>query len=106
MALGVLEIIYIVLVITAVIIQALLYKSKNKSQNNIFIINMLFALLLTYMVFTALPTNYMGQRILVIVLGALSLLAVLVKLKSEKLFLASKVMLTVSVFGNLVQLFL
>lgn len=62
MALGVLQVLIIILIIAAVISQILLYRRKSTSGNSIFIINMLFGILLSYMVFSALPTNYTGQE--------------------------------------------
>ncbi len=104
MALGTLMIFNIVLVITAVILQVLLY--KNKETNTIFIINMLFGVLLAYMAYTSFPTNFTMQRILVIGLGILSILGILLKFNSEKFIVVSKVMLSVSIFGSLVLMFL
>ncbi|MDT2768201.1 hypothetical protein P7G58_04900 [Globicatella sulfidifaciens] len=104
MALGILGILNIVLITVAVIIQALLYKNKNESKNNIFIINMLLGILLSWIVYTSLPTNFTEQRILAISLGLISVSAVVVKLKTEKFIVASKVMLSISIVGGLFQL--
>lgn len=105
MALGVLLILFIVFIITAVIIQILLYKSKNKSKNTIYIINMLFALIMSYLAFTSLPTNYTEQRVLATVWGVISILALIIKLSKEKFIVVSKIMLTIAILGSLVQLF-
>lgn len=106
MALGLLKIMYIVLVVIAVIIQFLLYRNKNELKNGIFIINMVFGIILSYMVFTSLPTNFTNQRILAIVLGLIAAIAVVLKLKSEKFIMASKIMLSVSIIGGFFQLFI
>lgn len=106
MALGILMIIFIVLIITAVIIQILLYRQKGDSKNNIFIINMLLGLLLSYLAYTSLPSNFIEQKILAIAWGIISVLALVVKLSSRKFIVASKVMLTVAILGSLVQLLL
>lgn len=106
MALGILAIIYIVLIITTLVIQVLLYKGKNESKNSIFIVNILFVFLLSFIVFSSLPTNYIWQRILAIVWPAISILAIVVKIKAKQFILASKVMISVSIFGCLIQLFL
>lgn len=106
MALGILMILYIVLIAAALIIQVLLYKNKNESKNSIFIINMLFAMFLSYLAYTSLPTNFTGQRILTIALAGIAVLAVALKLKSKKHILVSKVMLSVSILASFLQLFL
>jgi len=106
MALGVLQVLIIILIIAAVISQILLYGRKSTSGNSIFIINMLFGILLSYMVFSALPTNYTGQRALAIVWGVIAVLAVVLKLNNQKLITVSRVLLTIAIIGGLVQLLL
>ncbi|MDV6377163.1 hypothetical protein ORD22_02660 [Sporosarcina sp. GW1-11] len=106
MALGILMIVFIVLLVTAVIIQILLYRSKNESNNYVFFMNMLFGVLLSYMAFSALPMNFTGQRVLAIAWGVVAVLAVVVKLTSGKFIMISKIMLSVAIIGGLVQLFL
>ena len=106
MALGLLKVLYIVLVVIAVIIQLLLYRNKNELKNGVFIINMLFGIILSYMIFSSLPTNFTNQRILAIVWGLIATTAVILKLKSEKLIMASKIMLSVSIIGGFFQLFI
>ncbi len=64
MALGVLMIIFIVLIIAAIIIQILLYKKESK--NSVFIINMLFGVILSYLTFTFSPMNFTEQKFLAI----------------------------------------
>jgi len=106
MALGVLKVLIIILIIAAVISQILLYRRKSTSANSIFIVNMLFGILLSYMVFSALPTNFTGQRVLAIVWGVIAVLAVVLKLTNQKLITVSRVLLTIAIIGGLVQLLL
>lgn len=106
MALGMLMILFIILIVTAIVIQVLLYLDKNGSSHNIFVINMLLALFLSYLAFTSLPTNFTGLRILAVVWGALSVLAMFVRLKKGQFIFISKIMLSIAIVGNLVQLFL
>ena len=105
MALGILAILFIAIMIVAIIIQFLLYKNNNQSKNTIFIINVLFELGLSALVFSSLPSNYTGQRIVAGSFGVLAILAVLVKSKSSNLII-SKLMLSVAIIGSLVQLFI
>jgi hypothetical protein len=104
MALAILSILFTAIIIIAITIQFLLYKNNNQSKNTVFIINVLFELGLSALVFSSLPSDYTGQRIVAVSLGVLSILAVLVKLKSSNL-LVSKMMLSVAIIGSLVQLF-
>lgn len=104
MALGVLEILFIILIITAATTQILLYRRKSGSGNSIFIINMLLGILVSYLAFTALSTSYTGQRVLAITWGFIAVLAVVLKLTNQKLITVSKVLLSISIIGGLVQL--
>ncbi|WP_303967311.1 hypothetical protein [Sporosarcina ureae] len=104
MALGVLGIIYIILVVIAIGIQVVLYKSK--SNNSIIIINMLFGLLLSYLAFTAFPTDFVMQRALAIAMGIVAILAVVIKFRTEELLLLSKIALSISIVVSLALLLL
>lgn len=106
MALGVLMIFYIVLTVIGLIIQFLLYKGKRKTNNSIFIINMLFAIFLSYISYTALPTNYTGQKLIAIVWSVIAILAVLLKLTTNKPSTLSKLMLSLSIIGNILLIYL
>lgn len=105
MALGTLSIIYGALVIIAVILQALLYKGGRGSKTTIYVANMIFALLVNWIAFSALAINFTGLRALALIVGAISVLALVIKVKSDKLSLVSKILLSLSVVGGLVQLF-
>lgn len=104
MALGILVIVNVVSIVIAIGFQVLLYKTK--SSNSIFIINMLFALLLSYLAFTAMPTNFTVERTIAILMGIIAVLAVVMKFRSEKLVLFSKMTLSISIVANFVLLFL
>lgn len=103
MALGVLGVLFWVLLVSAVILQFLLYKSKDEI---FFILNALLGLILSFLSFTALPSNYTGGRILAISWGALAIIAILVKLKAKESTIIGKMILTISILGALVQLML
>lgn len=106
MALGVLNIIYIVLVIIAISLQVLLYLNKSGRGNSIFILNVVFAIILSYLAYTSLPTNYTSQRFIAIVLGVIPILGIFIKSKSKSFLLGSKLLLTVSILGTFLILFL
>lgn len=104
MVLGILKILFIILILAAIITQILLYRRKSRFGNSIFIINMLLGIILSYLAFTALPTNFTGQRIIAIAWGVIAVLAVVLKLTNEKLITASKILLSIAIIGGLVQL--
>lgn len=104
MALGVLVIINTFLIILTIVLQVLLY--KNKTGNKVIVINMLFSLILSYLAFTALPTNFTMQRILAITMGLVAISAVFIKFKNEKVTLPIKIMLSFSILINLILLLL
>ena len=104
MALGMLMIVFIALFIIAGLIQILLYRHGKKTKNGIFIANMILGVILSYLAFSALPTNFTGQRVVAIVWGALAVVALVLKL-SNRFIMVSKILLTVAIVGSLVQLF-
>ena len=106
MALGILSIFYIVLAIIGVVVQILLYKDKNERKNGVFIINTLLGIILSYMAYTSFATNFTGQRILALSLGILSVLALILKLATQKSTVLSKTMLSISIVGSFLLLFL
>lgn len=103
MALGILVIINVILLVLTIGLQVLLYKSK--SSNGIVIINMLFSLILSYLAFTALPTNFTIQRILAIVMAIVAVLAVVIKFRNAEFVLLSKIALSISIVVSSVLLF-
>ncbi|HLQ83609.1 MAG TPA: hypothetical protein VK121_07220 [Pseudogracilibacillus sp.] len=105
MSLGILLVFYIILVILAGIIQYLLYKSKHKNNNKIFFINMIFAIFLSYVSFTALPSNFSGQKFIAIAWSLIAIFAVIIKLITGKYSMLSKIMLSLSISGGFLQLY-
>lgn len=105
-ALGVLEVVFVVLVVIAVILQISLYKSNSKKQNAVYIGNIALGIILSYLAYTSLPVNFTAQRSLTIGLGALVLLAFLLKFIIKKHEFISKWLLSIAVIGSFIQLFL
>ena len=103
---GELKVILIVLIITAVVIQILLYKIKDnsKAENLIFYMNILFGLILMFMAYSSQPNNYIVQKILVAVWGLLAALSVILKFKASESTTIGKVMITIAIVGSFVQL--
>lgn len=103
MALGTLGIIFVVLIVLAILLQVLLYKSSSKI---VFLLNVLLSLLLSALAFTALPSNYTGERVVAIFWAVLAIIALIVNLKVKESSSTGKLLLTVSILGGLAQLML
>lgn len=103
MALGILLIMNIIIVLGVIIAQFFLY--KDRSSNKFFMINIALGVLLAFLVFTSLPSNYTAQRMFALGLGALPLVAFYLHTQAKSDLLA-RVLLSVAIFGNLVQLFI
>lgn len=90
----------------AIIAQVLLYRNKGETKNTIFIINMLFVFLTSFIVFTSLPSNFIHQKILATAWSVMSVLAVVISLKTKDYIVLSKRMISLALIGSLVQSFL
>lgn len=101
MALGVLLIMNIIIVLGVIIAQFFLY--KDRASNKFFIINIALAILVALLVFTSLPTNFTAQRMFALALGALSLVGYYLQTQGKN-DLLSRILVSVAIFGNLVQL--
>ena len=66
---------------------------------------MLFGVLLSYIAYSSQPSNYTTQIVISLSLGLLAVLALLLKLNTKTPLIATKVMLTVSIVGSLILLF-
>ena len=106
MALGVLGIIAVVTMIAGLALQILLYIGKYRNNSLIFILNVVLALIVAYMSFTALASNFIAQKVLAVGLGILSLLAAVLRVQTTGSHMMSKIMLSISVVGGIIQLFL
>lgn len=104
MALGILGIIFAVLIIMAAIGQFLLYKNGGSRIGLIW--NTVLGIIISYLVYTSLPSNYTGQKVLALVWGIIALVAFLLELRNKETLILSKIMLTVSVVGGIIHLFI
>ncbi|MCW1928370.1 hypothetical protein [Bhargavaea beijingensis] len=103
---AVLGILFGLLVIAAIAGQYLLYKNKGKTSTLIFVFNGLLGILLSWLIFTSLPANYDGQRLLSLVWGIIALIGLGMKFFSRKNEQISKLLLTISVIGGIIHLML
>ena len=97
---------YIVLIVIAVVVQILLYKSKSDSLNSIFIMNVLLGITLSFITYTSLPSNFALERILAATWGIISIFSAVIKLRTKEYSLVSKLMISVAIVGSIVQLLL
>ena len=107
MALAVLSILYIVIIIAAVGSQILLYKPNTKEENKAvyFGLNIILIFALSYIVYTSLPSNQEIRNVLPLAWSGLAVLAFMIKLNTNKAALLAKLLLTLGLTGNLIQLF-
>ena len=108
MALAYLQIFFIVLIALGAIGQFLLYKDTGKiaNKNTVFIFNTLFAILLSWLIYSSLPENYHTEKIISLIWGFLALAALVFKLIKKNNILISKLLLTISIVGGMIHLFL
>lgn len=99
----ILLIMFIIIIIAAVILQLLLYRDKSET-NTIFILNIALVLLVSYITFTALPSNFTAQRIIAIGWSAVALLALTLKSRNKESLTTSKILLTIAVLGSILQM--
>lgn len=104
MALGILSIIFIVLFVLVVIGQFFLYSSQ---ENQFWVIwNTLLGIVIAFMAYTSLPSNYVVQKTIALVWGIIALVAFILQLRNNETSMLVKVLLTISVVGGIVQLFM
>ena len=108
MALGLLAIIFIVLGALSLLFQILLYKGNDNTKNYslIFMLNVFLGVVLSFLVYSSLPSNFIGEKIIAAALGLLAIFAIGVRVKIEKHSMVSKTMLTISIIGGLIQLYI
>lgn len=108
MALGILQIIFIVLAVLAIVGQFLLYKpSKNEQLNQwIFLFNTLLAMGISFLIYSGLPSNFLGQKALAAGWGLVAIVAFLLKWKRANTLFFSKILLSISIIGGLIHLFI
>lgn len=97
--------IFTAIIIATVILQLLLYSNK-KDTNKIFILNFVLLLVISFITFTGLPSNYTMQRIIAVAWSALGVIALLLKSKGANAIGTSKILLTIAMVGGLIQMIL
>lgn len=100
MALGMLLIIYMIIAAGVLLAQIFLYKEK--SSRKFFIINMSLGVLISLLSFTSFPSNFVVRKTLAVILGLLAVLGYSVYAKGKNELLA-KILLSISVVGNVIQ---
>lgn len=103
MGLEILAIIYIVLAVTTILLQFYLYKDNSEKINFIFIANALIALIILFLAFSALPSNYYGKQMIVIGLAVLTVLSLFIKVVKGSNIL-SKIFLTMIILASGIML--
>lgn len=99
---GELAIIFGVIGIIIIVGQFFLY--KNPTDNKMFLLNILLALVISLISFSSLPSNYLLQRIIALAIGALSFVALMLRHTDEKNITLSNILLTLSIVGGAIYL--
>lgn len=101
----ILLIIFTALLISAFILQILMYSStsESKKQQVILAINVTFVFLLSFFAFSSLPSNYTIEKSIAIVWPFIAVFAVLLKFKNASSPLNPKLILTIAMLGALIQ---
>lgn len=108
MALGILAIIYIVLGGLTLLFQILLYRGNDNTKNYsvIFMLNVFLGVVLSFLVYSSLPSNFIIEKVISAALGLIAVISIGVRVKTEKPSIISKIMLTISIVGGLIQLYI
>lgn len=107
MALGSLNILFMVLGALSIIGIIMIYikKGNDITGNGIFSAVSLLGLIISWFVYTSLPSNYIGGQIIAIGWGILALIAAITKFTLKDRGNIARVILSISIFGGLINLF-
>lgn len=100
---GVLMLLFIGLFILVIIGQFLLYRNSEGTIG--FIWNTILGLLLSYLIYTSLPSNEMIEKILSLSWGILAVVALIIGNRFPKRELFSKILFSLAVIGGCIHLY-
>lgn len=106
MSLEILGIMYAILFTLALVLQVFLYRNKNERKLGIYFLNTILGVLLSYLAFSSLPSNFEGQRIVALIVGALAIIGCFYKFLFRKDKIIGKIMISLSIVGGFIQLFI
>lgn len=107
MALGILLILFIVISVVSIGGLLLLYLVKNpKIKNATFYIMSVWGMAVAVLSATSYPSNFILHRLIAWAFGFLSLIGLILHLKAPRFVTAAYVLITVSVAGGVLKLFL
>lgn len=100
-------VLFIILLIVGGGLQYVLYSGNDSKikYNTLFILNVLFAIMFSYVIFILLPTNYTSQRVLSFVWAGLAIASFIIKSLRKDLALIGKITLSIAYVGLVVQFF-
>ncbi|MEG0962726.1 MAG: hypothetical protein RSD28_05560 [Lachnospiraceae bacterium] len=106
MALGYLGILFIIILLVSGAGIAFLFLSKNaKIKNVLFYFLTIWGIWIAYLSSSSRASNYIGEKAVVWLIGALSVLAIIVKVKKSEKQMISYVLVTLSVVLGMLGLF-
>ena len=108
MALGSLAILYLIIIVSALALQVLLYKTNTspKKQGLYYILNLVFSFILSFIVYTSLPSNFINEQRLALLWSGIAIVGFVIRINRKDSNLLSHIMVTIAIVGSLVQLFI
>lgn len=104
---NILLIMFITMAIVSALGVSMLYLSKNpKIKNALFYFLSVWALFITVINITGLPTNFIVDKLIALLFGCLSVVSVIIKIKQPDKLSLSYLLVSVSVLLGLLDLFL
>lgn len=102
---GILLIIFGILLVSAILLQLLLYGSKYRESRIVFLGNVALAIVIAFMSYTSFPENYGVAKFIALALGLLSLLGLILRYTDKRDKTMSNILVSISLIFGLIYLF-
>lgn len=101
---GELLIFLVISYIVGLVLQFFLYKknSNGDTKSIIYLLNVLYAMGLSYLAYTSLPSNYTLQKNITLIFGLLSVVSFIFKNRKIGRIAVNNMMITLSILGSIV----
>ena len=106
MALGILLIVFVSMVVISGLGIALLFLVKNPAAKNVIFYSLaIWAMGITFINASSLPSNYLGSQLMAWALGFIAIIGVVIKIKNPEKINIAKLLVVVSIVLSLLDLF-
>lgn len=107
MAISYLSILFIVIgLFSALGITSILLIKNNNLKNNLFYLLVIWSIFVTYINVTALPSNYLTQRVIAFSFGLLAILSAIINYKNPQKAKIAQILVIISILCGIIQLFI